>query len=175
MKKLHMAIMAIALVSSLAFANEVLATKAMPVYPDIYDYNNDYPETLVLKGVAVKNSKAVSAVLLAVDKDEKQFEYKNYYLLIGGKAVELNTDSINFDKKTGTLIAKFSSDEGELKLVLKHYRINYYNTILASGEFGDYLLNMKLVGSDDQIYRILEPLATQEAMEVATQVAEIVE
>ncbi|MBI2972149.1 MAG: hypothetical protein HYY37_07045 [Candidatus Aenigmarchaeota archaeon] len=172
MKKISMAAVAVVLVTSLAFASEVLSTKIEPGMP-YYD-TNDYPETLVMKGVAVKDSTAVSAVFLAVDREGGTFAYQSYYLLLNGKAVELDSGDVTFDKKTGTLVATFDSESGALKLVIQHHRINYYNTVTASGIFGDYLLNMKPVGNDDQLYRILEPRVYEENAETVKQVAGIV-
>ena len=161
MKKILAVALVVATISSIGFALPEIAEKietsiteeatvaeekeiAIP-----YPYYNEYPELLVLKGVAVKGDDVVSAVFLAVEKESNG--YKNIYLLIDGKSYELELEKTKFDKETGTIIAEFSEN---LRLIGKNHIIDYRNIFTVTGQFGEYLLNMRLVGSLD--YRILE-------------------
>lgn len=153
MKKLN-AILVVLIISSFL----VVAAKAVEqIKPTtyIYPYPNDYPNVLVFKGVAVKNSKVSPSVMVGMDKTDN-FEYKVTYLLLGEKLYQLELDEAKYDEKSGTWIVEFDVEDSDknLKLIVKYYQ---WNILVASGQFGDYLLNLRLVGNED-IYRILQPI-----------------
>ena len=142
-------------------SEKMIAESEMLPYPYYY---NEYPEILVLKGVGVKGDEVVSAVFVAVERTSSG--YKDIFLLIDGELYELELEKTKFDSETGTIIADFSGEE-DLRLVAKNHRIDYMNVFTVTGQFGEYLLNMRLVGNQP-IYGILEePVLKQLAEKIA--------
>lgn len=165
MNKMYIAVFTVLVAGSLALATPAIQA-ALPnsiVSPD-KTYMPMQQESLFFDGVAVKDNNVVSAVFVATDRNEIIYDnqingqindlgFKNYYLLLDGKAYVLVLKDVSFDQKTRIVIATFSSEGKELKLVIKAHEINYYNSVFASGEFDGYLLNMKAVGNQFPIVK----------------------
>ena len=183
-EKIYAAVLAIVLVSGIGLAvSPSLAsgsgggsgsTSEKEIIPPYY-YNYDYPVLLVLKGVAVDGSDIEPAVFVGIGDEN---EFGESYLIVDGEAYELDLEDVYYDEETGTAIAEFDAGEEDLTLVLKRYRINYRDVVVASGQFGDYILNMRMVGYEEPVYKImaekaeiLETVVTEGAVE---EMAEIV-
>lgn len=152
-KKFLLPVMLVIALTAAAFAQANGVAKIAP-----YPYpvpNNDFPDVLVMKGVAVKGEDIKSAIFLATDKIDT-YKFRENYLLIDGVSHVLKPDSVKYDDSTKTAILKFSSDGKIFKLVVKVHRMNYQDVVTASGVFNGHVLNLRLVGDTEQIYRIME-------------------
>ena len=155
MKKLYAALLVVAL-SAVAFA-----TKPMPDIAS-YPYNGNYPDIVVLKGVAVKGEKVFSAVFLGIEQENDN--YKHIYLIIDGKAHELELDSKSLDKGTGTAILTFKGDE-KLTLVVRE-------SYTAAGMYGEYLLSMTAANQYSIARPYTGPMAEKAAVTTSEKAAE---
>ena len=166
-EKVYAALIAVVLVSSIGFAvspslvGEGNGDQDIIIEPE-YDkniypipYYNDYPGLVVLKGVAVEGENVEPAVFIGIYNgySSNTFNFQDSYFIVDGKAYELDLEDRHYDSKTGTAILQFDAGSEDLTLVLKSYRINYRDVVVASGQFGDYILNMRLVGYEEPIYR----------------------
>lgn len=126
---------------------------------------DDFPDLLVLKGVAVKDSEIKSAVLISIDRDKPYF--RNTYLLIDGKIHELDLVDYTYDADKKTAIVRLSSGSEKFDLVVKMHRVDYRDVITASGVFDGHILNMRLIGNAP-VYKILPMLEeAKPAVEIA--------
>jgi len=163
-KKVIAAFSVIVVLSTVGFATSLnTADSKSIVYPYPYYYGDDYPNVLILKGVAV-DDEIEPAVFVGIGE-----KFENSFLIIGDKAYELELKDQQYDNKKQTLVAIFESGEETLKIVVKHYTINYNDVAVASGTFDGKILNMKLVGYDGSVYKILDQPAV--AIEKATEIA----
>lgn len=169
-KKFLAALSIIVVLSAVGFAASSSTDSESVIYPYPYYYGDVYPNVLVLKGVAVDN-KIEPAVFVGIGE-----KIENSFLIIGDKAYELELKDYNYDSEKQTLVATFESGEETLKIVVKHYTVNYNSIVVASGTFDGKILNMKLVG-EEPIYKILEqPSETIEMTKTkATEIAKQLE
>lgn len=149
MKKLLVVVAVVTVLSTVVFAASL--ENESVVYPYPY-YGNEYPNVLVLKGVAVSDN-TEPAVFVGINGKNMKFE--NSYLIIGSNAYDMEMKDYNYDSEKQTLVVTFKSGEDTLKLVVKQYTINYNNIAVASGTFNEKILNMKLVG-EEPVYRALD-------------------
>lgn len=173
MNKFLLSVLLIAAISAAAFAQTIPETEKS-IYPYPY-YNDDFPDVLVMKGVAVSGEDVKSAVFLATDKEEN-YKFRNNYLLVDGKSHELGLEDFKFDQNTRTAVLRFTADDDKIfKLVIKIHRFNYQDIATGSGVFDGHILNLRLVGDYEQIYRIMqhgEPLTTEKPLPVDATVRE---
>lgn len=153
-KKFLLTILLITAISTAAFAQTIPETEKS-LYPYPY-YNDDFPDVLVLKGVAVSGEEVKSAIFLATDRIEN-YKFESNYLILGGKSYELELDAVKYDEASRTAVIKFTSGDEILKLVIKIHHANYQEVVTASGVFDGHILNLRLVGENEPIYRIMQP------------------
>jgi len=135
--------------------------KMMPYWYD----ENDWPSLLVMKGIAAKDNKLASAVFVVVNDDG---EFSRATIIVDGKSRDIEISGINRYPKNGAIVVSF--DGGSL--LLKRYQINYMDTLLVSGSYDGWQLNMRLVGNEP-IYRIFEQPA--EIAQSATEMHKLAE
>lgn len=153
MKKSYaIAVIAVISVIAVAFAQQQAGQYSPTV---VYPYSSDFPDILVMKGVAVKGEDVKSAVFVATDAEDK-YKFKSNYLLLDGESHELELESSRFDESTKTAILRFDADGKAFKLVIKMHRFNYQDIATASGVFNGHILNLRFVGDYEQIYRIMQ-------------------
>ncbi len=123
-------------------------------------FYSDYPEIVAFKGIAEKGGEVYSAFFVAIDYEDGK--YKHNFLIINGDVIELELQDIELFEDKQTAIVTFGSEKGELKFLVKGYRIDWHETLIATANFDGYLLNL----------RILEPQETFRVMEKAYQTSE---
>lgn len=119
----------------------------MSIFPPDWQ-EGDWPELLAFKGVAVKDGRLVSAVFLAIRSEGSDFDQTT--LIIDGKSSDLAAKNISRYPKNGAIVLSF--DRGTL--LLKRYQFNYADTLVASGEYDGWQLNMRIIGNEP-VYRVM--------------------
>ncbi|MFC2142890.1 hypothetical protein ACFLQN_00655 [Candidatus Aenigmatarchaeota archaeon] len=142
------------------YDEEKPASRIYPYYPYPQYQNEDlYPNVIVFKGVAVKDT-VEPAAFIAFQRTYPAAEYTttnslvphyeplyNYnYLIINGELIELTHKDTDFDWRTQTLVVTFRDEAGkEATLVVKFYRIAGRTVMFMSGEYDGYTFNMERI------------------------------
>ncbi|MFH0948944.1 MAG: hypothetical protein V1802_00475 [Candidatus Aenigmatarchaeota archaeon] len=109
-------------------------------------------------------------------RDVTDIKQANYFLAIGDSIHKMSLKDRKFDTEKGTAIFSFVSETNEkMTLVVKTYR---WGNVFASGTFGEYNLNMRLVENNEPYYTIMEkeiykPLKTEAAMSSSARAEQI--
>jgi hypothetical protein len=129
----------------------------------------DWPEMLVLKGIAVKGDEVVSAVFIGLEPEDEKLGFSDSYMLVGGEAKRVGIEDVDIRPERGAVVLRL---EGGGFLVLKAYQEGYRGTLLvASGSYEGYSLNMRVVGFDDyNAWDVLEAAEEQIPMPVESSV-----